>query len=200
MLDPDLLDRLAHGQEPMCPEETLGALVALHSAPNVIPPTAWLPAVLGSRILAPDAETELRALMSLYNHVGHRLEHSGMIRPPPGDSDHLRLFCAGYLEILRMDADWLRDAGESAFILRALTDESVLDDPEVELLTDSTDSREQWLDNARRELPALLEEIYVRGRGRATAQSARATSTKFSRNARCPCGSGRKRKKCCGAS
>ena len=195
-LDIDPLAEILDGDEAMSPEAVLGAFVALYSVPEVVPPSVWLPVVLGDKDLGDNPGPAITALMDLYNSIGDRLESKGMFCPPPDEHDSIRDFCAGYIEILGLEQEWVEQEAELAFILMSLVDPSVLDDPEVSIDIDP----DQWLDYAREDLLAVLEEIYLRNRGQAPGQVRPAQSTKVNRNAPCPCGSGRKFKKCCGAS
>ncbi|MCA9644600.1 MAG: SEC-C domain-containing protein [Myxococcales bacterium] len=77
----------------------------------------------------------------------------------------------------------------------ALSDWSLLDDPRLDL----EGEKAEWIAATCHELPELLEAMYVKNRGRHPGTGAQATSKKVDRNAPCPCGSGKKYKKCCGA-
>ncbi|MCA9630925.1 MAG: SEC-C domain-containing protein, partial [Myxococcales bacterium] len=94
-----------------------------------------------------------------------------------------------------LDEGWFIEERETEFVLSALVDPSLLDDPNLEL----DGGKVQWLARACRDLPSLLQQLYLRNRGRLPGEGAQAVSKKVERNAPCPCGSGRKYKKCCGA-
>ena len=189
------LAALLDGEQSMTPEEVMGVFVAVFSARQMVPPSEWLPMVFRDRQLSEADAPALRALMEQYNEVGDTLEKEGMITPEPDDLDAAAEFCSAYLEVMELDQDWLREEEEIAFVLLALADPTVLDDPQVTIEGDKAD----WLASACAELPDLLEEMYHRNRGRLPGEGAQAVSTKVDRNARCPCGSGKKYKKCCGA-
>lgn len=189
------LEALLDGEQSMTPEEVIGVFVAVFSARQMVPPSEWLPMVFRDRQLSEADGPALTALMDQYNEVGDTLEKEGMITPEADDLEAAAEFCSAYLEVMELDQDWLREEEEIAFVLLALADPTVLDDPQVSIEGTKAD----WLASACAELPDLLEEMYLRNRGRLPGEGAQAVSTKVDRNAPCPCGSGKKYKKCCGA-
>ncbi|MGE3668658.1 MAG: UPF0149 family protein [Polyangiaceae bacterium] len=195
--EPDFesLDALLDGDLSMTPEEMMGVLVAVFSARQLVPPSQWMPLVFGEREPSEADGPAISALMEEYNEVGRMLEEEGMLSPEPDDLDAIADFCSGYLAVMDLDQTWLREEEEIAFVLLALCDHSMLDDPRLKL----EGTKAEWIASACEELPQLLDEMYTKNRGRHPGAGKQATSKKVDRNAPCPCGSGKKYKKCCGA-
>ncbi len=193
--DYDQLKLLLDGSESMSVGEAMGAFVAVHSMPSPIPAARWLPVVLRERGPADVPKTTLSALLDLYQIVGAQLEDDGMVVPEADDPRAVKAFCTGYAAILGLDTSWIAAPKLAEFhvTMQALGDETVFSHPELE-----TREKRAWLADARRDLGKLLEDVYFVNRGRRPG-SAQPIPLKVERNAPCPCGSGRKFKKCCGA-
>ena len=161
---------------PVTPNWTMGFLAAVGTGPDTIASSTWIPSIL------PDsgpAKAEL--LERLSGAAGETLRSTPEIMPPEADKpvEEVVDFCAGYLRGAAMHATWQKD--EAALAL--------LHPFEV-------------LARADANAPELRA-----GLGRAVAENVKywqakrqvVNPTKVGRNDPCPCGSGKKHKKCCAA-
>lgn len=206
--------------------ELQGFLFALASAPEMVPPSEWMPVVFGGGdpeyASLDEFEGVIGALMALYNDVNGAVfaGHAAL----PADCRFRRAVLAN------LDADapvsqwargfttghqWLEESWEGcipqdldeefAAILMALSffaSRSMAEGLLAE--TGGTDLR-ALATTMRRLFPDALEGYAQLGRAiceaRMSARRATAgpSAPKAGRNDPCPCGSGRKYKKCCGA-
>ena len=209
--------------------EAAGFLFAVASAPDIVQPSEWIPVVFnekeaGFATLA-EAQEILPLMMALYNHTNNGVLTEAPALPPlctihadvmanfsPDAplSRWARGFGAGY--------DWLVDAWDTNV-------KEVSDDIGPELLVLSFFASRDLAEAYRKELDAVDKSLadvatemltaipeamrsYARiGRSLYKANLAErqrkahtpARSEKIARNDPCPCGSGKKYKKCCGA-
>lgn len=194
--DYDQLKALLDGDQSMTVGQAMGAFVAVHSMPTQLPAARWLPAVMRRRAPAEVSPAALSALLDLYELVGAQLEEEGMLLPDAEDPNAVRAFCSGYAAILGLDESWIAAPKLAEFhvTMQALGDETVFSHPELE-----TREKQAWLADARSDLGRLLESVYLDNRGRMPGRAQPSIPLKVERNAPCPCGSGKKYKKCCGA-
>jgi uncharacterized protein len=133
--------------------------------------------------------------MMLYSDVQDGLaEGPETVLPDPDDVDGIAEFCSGYLRGARMHAAWLNDqpAVVLLFVIAAIAgevDKDDLRDTNNEPLADP----EEWLHSHRERLADYLAELYEYWASKRKLAAAR----KVGRNDPCPCGSGKKHKKCC---
>lgn len=207
-------------------EEMDGFFAALICGPRAVPPSEYLNEIWGSsepsEEWAPFDELDefkdfLTLAMRHWNHVAQSLQSGEIFRPMlfseegedmPKGHDWARGFVRG-MAICPEDWDALtQDEEESSALIPvfALMDEQM---PDAELLEGSM---EKISDMPREELLAYMiastmhiyqyfrpqreRQAALRGRPRATV---RRTMPKMGRNDPCPCGSGKKYKRCCGA-
>jgi uncharacterized protein len=183
-------------------EYATGLFAALFTGPQLVPPSAWLPKLIDDDSFA-DAEEAQRiigVLMDLYNAVGRRLgaEDTRLV-PKPDQTDAIEAFCAGYWAGVRLQPEWEGDPRGMmlVFPLAVLAGE-VSDDDLSEDLQAMPDPA-AWRQGHRDRLFDHLMELYqywAPFRGRASG-TVRATKPRVGRNDPCPCGSGKKYKKCC---
>lgn len=217
--------------DPMRPAGTLryhelqGFLFAVTSAPELIRPPEWLPAIFNGApaIYASidEAQAMLGAIMALYNDI-----NDGVFARDPALPDDCA-FRRGTLANFDDDApvsQWARGFGAGHQWLEASWEHCVPEDLEEEfgavLMTltffGSRRLAEAYLDETgktdlqafartvRRLFPDALASYAILGRSIAEgrdhhAQPPPPARSRPGRNAPCPCGSGRKYKKCCGA-
>jgi uncharacterized protein YecA (UPF0149 family) len=199
---------LASANDMMSFHRACGVFAAVASAPELRMPSEWLDLVKGDHVFEGLAEVQrfTEGMMALYGEVVRSVTECGAhCCPPPEDHDAAREFCAGYVRIAISDSTWSRDARALAklapmsVLAGALTLEQL-----SELTHASVDDPVRWLQLAREELAvtvASLHGYWAEARTSAAARqqsvSQRRAAPKVGRNERCPCGSGRKFKKCC---
>jgi len=195
-----------------------GFLTGIAVGPELILPSEWLPAVWGGE--APEfadeeeAEAILGSVMGRYNEIIRRLAAAELdpIYWEDGDGSAIPLdWAEGFLQaiILRADA-WepLFRAPEGVLLLPIL---GLCGDENGEsLLGLPPEEEDRLIDDAVEFIPACVAEIdaYWRGRGSRQTSMPRLPGrphaeplhqpAKTGRNEPCPCGSGKKFKKCCG--
>ena len=175
-----------------------GVFAAVGTAPSVLDATQWLPLLLGSEMR--DRQT-LKRLMDLlmrdYNSCIDCLNLGVPVVPSPTDEAAIQQFCRGYVRICQADEAWRGDMQAFALITPfAVLGDYLPDEIAPELATDSDD----WRKRQREELAesvARLHGYFASAREPRSKPAVR--STKPGRNAACPCGSGKKYKRCCGA-
>jgi uncharacterized protein len=184
-----------------------GFLTAVAIGPELVMPSEWLPVIWGDG--APEFETVEQAqhiinvIMVRYNDILHRLQgHPDGIEPlfwetPAGDviaGDWAEGFMDGVA--LRKDA-WhpLFHSDEGAALLAPIL--AFIHDPDDEVAAEgSADERAAVRAAAADLIPPSVHAIdaYWKARRRTPHRA-----PKTGRNDPCPCGSGRKYKRCCGA-
>lgn len=189
-------------------DAVLGLFHAVASAPGMILPSAWLPRVVtrDSRDLDNDSLNDVVGLMMrLYNEVIDALDHDAAVMPEADDIVGCESFAAGYVAAAELDPQWIGDddrwtfAAPLAYLAgrRDLVPEKMLADIERHLEPDP-----KLL--IRRQLGSMLVTTHAtfEKHRRATAVQTlpphlRPRSVRVGRNEPCPCGSGKKYKRCC---
>ncbi len=180
-----------------------GVFAAVATTPTEIAPPEWLSLLLGADV--PDAGTLKRLLgllMREYNACADCLALSVPSVPPAEAVDAIRQFAKGYVQIAQKDAAWTTDpkAFELTVPFMVLSgyaqpsslltiDPTINEDPETYLSRHS--------DSLSDDLAALYD--FFKEKREKAAPATVAAPEKVGRNAACPCGSGKKYKKCCGA-
>jgi len=208
------LEALPEPADPMTLSELDGYLAGVMVCPDLVMPSEWLPLVWGVKDDGTEAgpvfenETQLHTtvdlVMTIYHLISRRLG-SGDGRYAPiydvhsetgevvcvfwllGFSRAMSLRPESWLEIARGDDD---DAAMALSILMAL---ATAGDAETDL---PDDELEELLAEAPEMIPYYVQELND-WRLHRDASPLPAT-LKVGRNAPCPCGSGKKYKKCCG--
>ena len=208
--------------------ELQGFLFTVVSAPELVPPSDWLPIIFAEEDAGyaslDEAQEILGHIMALYNTT-----NAAVLDPPtllPGDcplrDDVLANFeddapMAQWSRGFLLGHEWLEElwedlpeevAEELDAVLIALgffSSREMAEDFHAETGT-SEQSFEAMADAIHRVVPSAVAQYAHMGRTIATVLAGRDTDapevthdTKVGRNDPCPCGSGRKYKKCCGA-
>lgn len=208
---------LFHGDDVMSVDELDGFCAALHCTPEMIPPSDFLPEIWGGDERLDyeafkdkqQAEAFLQAVMSHWNNVGRRLEEDTVFLPVLVDDEYPGCgWSRGFLRGMRFySSEWSDflsddDLGGPAVMLLLFAHEN---DPDPELrpfeepLT--PEKREELLPKLSASVMAIYE--HFSGLRKFSARAAKEAGTirrdtpKVGRNAPCPCGSGKKYKKCC---
>ena len=179
-----------------------GVFAAVGTTPTLTEPGDWLTLVLGKASLSDKSLREaLALLMREYNACLECLELGVPVVPKPEEQDAIERFAKGYVQIAQSDTAWKTDQG--AFLQTLpLTMLSGYVQPSSlkELAPEAAADPNKW--SARHQAVlgddvAGLFQHFKEKRETAKAQ-APAMSDKLGRNDPCPCGSGKKFKKCCG--
>ncbi|MBY4677044.1 SEC-C metal-binding domain-containing protein [Marinobacterium arenosum] len=188
-------------------ERSYGFLLAAASAPSLVMPDEWLQAVWREPP-AGGLDSELReALVGLYNHWLQQRRQPALQLPGWTDNpEAMAAFCRGYLA----GQDWLHNLWQDALQRFGDSgDERTLSGTLLLCLRLSGDTDEALSDrlseaDARRLLPgrlqatAQLAERLLDLHQQQLMQQASNPLRHTGRNDPCPCGSGKKFKKCCG--
>lgn len=209
-LSEDDLDKLAEFLDEHSPFDVDGLLGLLHAvciAPSMMPPSTWI------HVVAPEgvggahprvAQESLMRMLRLYNEVLGALNTGAAIFPEPDDIEGCDSFAAGYIAGAELDPEWIGDDDRWTFASWAayLSGKHDLVTPRhlVELEKNPVEARAML----RREMGAMLRsthESFTELRRRMFTEAKAATSptrsVRIGRNDPCPCGSGKKYKRCC---
>lgn len=195
-----------------------GFFAALHCCPDMIPPSQYLSEIWGGGEMPDEESFEdeeeanlfFSAVMNHWNNVGDRLNKDRAFLPLIDDEVEFlaERWAQGFLQGIRhAGGDWVdllhdEDNGGSAVVLFALAHQ---DDPDPAMRPfeepASDDKREDLLVH----LAASVTNVYQYFEGQRRFNTIQAkesgvikrSSPKIGRNAPCPCGSGKKYKKCC---
>jgi uncharacterized protein len=216
----NVLDRF-RGERAMNLEMLDGFFAALICSPDLVPPSEYLPEVWGGSMADNDAfhgEEELQAFVELvmrhWNTVARTLnsedvyvpllleDDSGVAR----GNDWANGFARG-IELRREGWSALFDDKDHAGALVPILALAHEHHPDPEMrpykVSMSAERREQLIVGMAAAVPAIYR--YFAAHRRLSAQAKREVTThrradrKVGRNDSCPCGSGKKFKKCCGA-
>jgi uncharacterized protein len=177
---------------------TEGLLTAIASAPSMIPPSVWLASVFPGEAWESMEELEavVQPLMRLYNSIINGLRRDELVFWTAFDNNvELIEWCAGYLEVVESDEIW--------------SAELIPDAPSLEPWyavvgeVPAIDAFVRPFDRLRTEIPQRALEMYAfwsdwRLNPSLAGGRIPAISMRIGRNEPCPCGSGRKFKRCCG--
>ena len=219
----DLLNGIPAERERMTIGELDGYVAALIVSPEVVLLSEWLPGVWGGEGEFADlAEAIVAAVLGHYNRIARELAeepdaYAPVLEVDPNGGDLLwGPWVNGFEQAMRLRADaWekiaLSDDDEAAASVSMILAMNAFDCGESEL----TEEAEDELDRTAPELiPAFVRNLNAWTKSRAPrggvgggiAQDVRvdpdaapAFGRKVGRNEPCPCGSGRKYKRCCGA-
>ena len=170
---------------PVTADWTVGFLTGVCTGPDAIAPTAWIPEVVpeGAFDDDPAARAKVDVLARLYGAVAETLRTTPEIICPEPDKPAQEAvdFCTGYVHGARMHETWKNDEAATKRLLpfEALTKEN------VDAL-EATTHRER--------LGGYVAEVQAYWRSKRQVVNA---TPKVGRNDPCPCGSGKKHKKCC---
>ena len=211
------LANLAGGEdEPMLLSELDGFLAGILVCPELIMPSEWLPIVLGQNeegiaVFENDnaMQESIRLVLKHYNVLSRTIQHgSGRYQPifdvdPRHDEVLWELWMAGFERAMALRPDsWLpiaQDAEDEKAALAMTGMIALISIAEREGNTDLVPAQVEPLTAAAPDLiPGWVETLNRWRILNSTDQPAQEISTKTGRNEPCPCGSGKKYKKCCG--
>lgn len=180
-----------------------GVFTAAATAPKPLDPTEWLPLVLGDQV--PTSATLKRILTLLIrdaNDVAATVASGTAPVPVSTDEDVIREYCRGYVQVAQRDPGWT--SNQAAFDLTLplmILSGYVEPDSLAAIVPDAAADPTGYTKLCVERLPGAVLSLYEFF-GEARAKHAQMASAhggeKVGRNDPCPCGSGKKFKKCCG--
>jgi uncharacterized protein len=185
-----------------------GFLTGIAIGPELIPPSEWWPAIWGSKgpafKTAAQAQSVLRAIMNRYNHILMEVA-AREINP---------IFTEAYTgEVIA--SDWAEGFMQAVYLRPGSWDKLLDDDDGFQLLVpimalccdrdggsllgldEETEAR--YFEKGGDLVPAAAQAIADYWKLHLPEPAPPAHQTKAGRNEACPCGSGKKYKRCCGA-
>lgn len=167
---------------PVKADWVVGFFTALITGPDSIPPAVWVPEVAPSGTFPSEANARANVdvLTRLYAATGETLRTTPEIICPEPDkpAEDAVLFCRGYLHAAKLHASWAKDEVGAQKLA-----------PFEALENDGTTPEH------REVLGKSVAELFSYWQSKRTVVH---TTPKVGRNDPCPCGSGKKHKKCCG--
>lgn len=167
---------------PVNADWTIGLFTAVCTGPDPVAPAIWTAEVVPKGTLDDDpaARTKLDTLSRLFAAVAESLRTTPEIIPPEPDKTAQEAgdFCRGYLKGAGMHPTWGVDAAAAE-----------------KLAPFEAIAKQENVDPAHREhLGKSVAEMYSYWQSKRQVVN---TTPKIGRNDPCPCGSGKKYKKCC---
>ena len=190
-----------------------GFLAGVAIGPEAVPPSEWLPVVWGGEepvfADAEQARSVIGAIMGRYNEILRELDNDPEAYAPilwegPDGEDVAGDWAEGFVDAVRLRPEAWRPLLEDREALVLLM-------PILALCGDEEGGSPLEIDpEAEAELPAEVPALvpacvagiaafWKERRGRSVARGGFAREPKVGRNDPCPCGSGRKHERCCGA-
>jgi uncharacterized protein len=184
--------------------ELHGLFTAIGCSPEPVRPAAWLPAIWGGEEYEPEwpdvqsLQVFLELIMPFYNSVMQELQTVDNFTIPftkghfeGTDFTYFASWCGGFLQGVDVGGFPVMDIPGVIPFLDTL--EAVVDNDEASFAMSAAETMRK-----ERQLNETVRKIYRLGRGeRVTIQPIVHTEIKVGRNDPCPCGSGKKYKKCC---
>ncbi|MFO0570954.1 MAG: UPF0149 family protein [Polyangiaceae bacterium] len=181
----------------------LGLLSAVAVAPGLVPPSAWIPEALSDS--PPESEAGARLgvglLLRLYNDVLTALDEGAVFMPEADETEELERFARGYVTGAQIDPEWTASDDRWSFAgpFAYLAGRRDLVPPEMLTVLDTS---EETREVTRKQAGTLVLEAHRSFKAYRANMIASATkprsAPRIGRNDPCPCGSGKKHKKCCG--
>lgn len=174
-----------------------GLFTAIAVAPGLVAPAVWLPRVLPGGVPHPetaDGATLLGLVLRAYDAVVDGVQSGALVLPDPEDNERCVAFARGFVAGAQLDPEWNGHEARWGFVSWAAL---LAGRPDLV----PADVRAQLAGTE----PALASsiELFVLAARDAFGESRRASpvapvrSTRVGRNDPCPCGSGKKYKRCC---
>lgn len=183
-----------------------GVFSAVCCEPSVEDPVDWAPLVLGANVPDTPVLREIFALLLRDRYVlAECLALGEPILPAPEDAEGLIQFCKGFVRLVRISKLWQQDVEGIALTLPLAVHAGYLSQESLDNLRTTSIPDAPAVDLSAPDLVQPLLAVYAhfadarRKHAEAARASAESASQKVGRNEPCPCGSGKKLKKCCGA-
>jgi uncharacterized protein YecA (UPF0149 family) len=175
-----------------------GVFCAAATPANKRLPTEWMPLLLRREPPSRQALVEFtRLCLAEYAVCEQLLDLEDPNVPEPDDVEGMRQFCRGYMVLAQSDDRWFKE--NSVFLatlpLAAVAGLATLDSISQFHPACLTDAH--WLEGVRANVSERVSAIARDWRLKVPYVPAPVRSEKVGRNDPCPCGSGKKYKKCC---
>jgi len=212
----ELLEADIFNGDAMRLDEIQAILCAVVSGPVAVPPTVWLPEVLGEGMASAEGDPILgeavELLMRLNNDIAAALLADETVSPVLYPLDEkcedydYAAWADSYVFGAGLAGDWYELAGKHADDLSELLEPMFL--LNGMLKEDVEKSGERWFAPAeearlvadiQENLPVIVQTLYNFWRNKRAGGTVKREEPKSGRNDPCPCGSGRKYKQCCGS-
>lgn len=187
-------------------EGLLGVLHAVSVAPSLVPPSTWLHVVLPDGMAGLDArgaQEFLGLVMRLYNDVLDGVTSRRPIMPHADDEAGCDAFAAGFVAGAEADPEWTGDDDHWSWTAWAayLAGKRELVDPTILRQLDGDPDARPTLREKMAFMVLAANETFLTVRraalGELTPTAPPSTKARVGRNEPCPCGSGKKYKRCC---
>ncbi len=208
-------DSLEHFLSDVAPEASMtldelhGFLAAVICSPQTLLPSQWTPHVWGGT--EPEFETIDQAqavmgqIMRLNNDVAEKLsmgDFDPLFIEETLANGHVVLdphgWCEGFVRGMQLQPDaWADDDLNEALMPIIVLSDTIKDDPKINELLASDETIEKLAEAVPEAVVSIFQ--HQRQHFQPPSQTVRRSSPKVGRNDPCPCGSGKKYKKCCGA-
>lgn len=189
-----------------------GFLTGVLVSPDLIMPSEWMPIIWqgGEPEFTDMAQAEriMGIIMARYNEIIQALDDEpGAFEPLLYEAPDGRMLAADWVEGfmdafgMRVDAwDPLFEDKEAKYLMGPIMAQ-LHDKDGKPLIEGSLKEMQEIREEGAQALPYVIKEIYDFWKARREPQNStpRRTEKKVGRNEPCPCGSGRKYKRCCGA-
>lgn len=174
-----------------------GLFTAVASSPTSLEPADWLPWVLGPNT---KDKTTLRQTIALLIRDAQSIAECLELGHPwlPDSDETLVQFCKGFTRAIQQGAEWQKAPDVFTKVLPIAVRAGYLEADSVQRFVPMGNSVTEWLAAESGLLPERILELYRHFEPARQQQRKRAAaSEKVGRNEPCPCGSGKKHKKCC---
>ena len=208
----DLARQLEAAEAPLSVDEVLGKMTAIVTRPTMSPPSAWIGEILGDASFEDGtaAQEFVGLLMVAHNDIASRLQDGEPVGPRSDEHQVVEAWCRGYADEAFRDPEWTADAEGIHLLLPFTVLGGRLDDfstdAEVPSIPEGLEA--EWRESLSEHVTAVHEywaeaRMALAGLGRDAdgpeLGTYRRTEPKVGRNQPCPCGSGKKHKRCCSA-
>jgi len=191
-----------------------GFFTAMVSGPQMVPPSQWLPAIWGDYEQIWDSEDQFRRIMTLL--MRHMNSIAGMLMDVPDDFEPVFLsrevkgreyllvdeWCEGYLRGVSLSSELWNKGGQDIrdmLMPIALFGSAEMDKERDKLTQEDIETKQRAIAPKVRSMHAFwLSRREKTGRIIIDESDAK-VAAKVGRNEPCPCGSGKKFKRCCGS-
>jgi uncharacterized protein len=173
-----------------------GVFTAVACGPSPVEPTTWLPWVLGSAV---PSKASLRQVLELLVRDAQSISECLELGEPwlPESVEALVQFSKGFTRGTQSNPAWQQASEVFTKLLPIAVRAEYIDLAAIErFVPESAANAQAWIAAEHEQLPIRLLEIYHHF-AKARAERKPARSEKVGRNEPCPCGSGKKHKKCC---
>ena len=178
-----------------------GVASAVACEPSLRDPTQWLPLVLGADV--PD-QAALRHIFSLlmrdWQAIAECMKLGEPYAPHPEDHAAIVQFCKGFIRATRLSEAWQNDPDALGVALPLAVLAGYLDLESLRTVeTQATADDAAWQREQRQRLKQTVAEVFQHFAPARERHREEQSAGKVGRNEPCPCGSGKKYKRCCGA-